>query len=248
VKGVEPLATSLVVPETKFTVSVVSEGMNDMVPRVCTGLVTSAYGNSSINDITTDCSTGPGSSGGPVVIGSLEKDVKLPLQVIGFTRGVRSNAKRDNHQALPMSDAGLQRALRTLLGEPGDVQSVGRPFEIEVLKLNEMGNYCILKYQISNRSKIDIAEMTFSLEYVDKSNRADSSQVSRVEKLGQGQTVAFEQPASLNCRKIREVVLKAVRSVVPTPATVSSGGLLGLFTISSRTGGVRLTRVNGARN
>jgi len=248
VKGVEPLATSLVMPGKNFTVSVVSEGMNDFTPRVCTGLVTSAWGNSSINDITTDCSTGPGSSGGPVIIGSLEKDVKLPLQVIGFTRGVRSNARRDNHQALPMSDAGLQRALRTLLGEPDKVQTVVRPFEIELLKLNEMGNYCILKYQISNRSKIDIAEMTFSLEYVDKFNRADSSQVSRVEKLRNGQTVAFEQPASLNCRQIREVVLKAVRSVIPAPATVPGDGLLGMFTISSSTKGVRLTRVNGVRN
>jgi hypothetical protein len=123
-----------------------------------------------------------------------------------------------------------------------------RPFEIEVLKLNEMGNYCVLKYQISNRSKIDIAEMTFSLEYINKFNRAEGSQVSRVEKLGQGQTVAFEQPGPAKCGKIHEVVLKAVRSVIPAPATVPGEGLLGLFTISSSTKGVRLTRVDGVKN
>ena len=254
VKGAVPLATSLVMPGKDFTVSVVSEGMNDFVPRVCTGQVTSAWGNYSINDITTDCSTGPGSSGGPVIIGSLEKDVKLPLQVIALTRGVRPTAERDNHQALPMSDAGLQRALQTLLGEPGarakpgNAQSVSRPFEIELLKLNEMGHYCVLKYQINNRSKHDISEMTFSLEYINDFNRSAGSQVSRVETLGRGQTVAFEQSASLNCRNIREVVLKAVRSVIPTPTTVPGAGLLGLFTISSSTEGVRLTRVNGMRN
>jgi hypothetical protein len=53
VADVEPFAVSPVVPAIGSAVSVISAGMNDAIPRVCTGEVTTAWGNYSVNDITT---------------------------------------------------------------------------------------------------------------------------------------------------------------------------------------------------
>jgi hypothetical protein len=123
VTGVQPFTISPLAPSVGLTVSVVSEGMNDRTPRVCTGQVTSAWGNYSVNDITTTCSSGPGASGGPIFIGSIEQTPKFPLQAIGLTRGYRFvDAESQNHQALPLSDAEMQNAmgqiLRKLQGQP----------------------------------------------------------------------------------------------------------------------------------
>ena len=61
---VEPFAVSPVVPGMGSAVSVISAGMNDATPRVCTGEITTAWGNYSVNDITTTCTVGPVRQGG----------------------------------------------------------------------------------------------------------------------------------------------------------------------------------------
>jgi hypothetical protein len=123
VADVQPFAISPIAPGVGLTISVVSEGMNDRVPRVCTGQVTSAWGNYSVNDITTTCTSGPGASGGPIFIGSVEQSPEFPLQAIALTRGYRFvDAESQNHQALPLTDGEMQKALgqtlRKLDGQP----------------------------------------------------------------------------------------------------------------------------------
>jgi hypothetical protein len=123
VADVQPFAISPIAPGVGLTVSVVSEGMNDWIPRVCTGQVTSAWGNYSVNDITTTCTSGPGASGGPIFVGSIEQTPKFPLQAIALTRGYRFvDAESQNHQALPLADGEMQKALgqtlRKLNGQP----------------------------------------------------------------------------------------------------------------------------------
>jgi hypothetical protein len=118
VTDVQPFALNYTTPAVGSTISVVSEGMNDLVPRVCTGQVTSAWGNYSVNDITTTCTGGPGSSGGPIFLGAVEEPPQLPLQAIALTRGYRFvDAETKNHQALPLSDGETQKALRQILNK-----------------------------------------------------------------------------------------------------------------------------------
>jgi hypothetical protein len=117
VADVEPFAVSPIVPRIGSAVSVISAGMNDATPRVCTGAVTTTWGSYSVVDITTTCTVGPGSSGGPVVVGALELTPTLPLQALALTMGYRPvDADHRNHVALPLSDPATQKALGQLLG------------------------------------------------------------------------------------------------------------------------------------
>ena len=116
VADVQPFAISPVIPAKDLSVSIVSKGMNDEVPRVCIGQITSAWGNYSVNDITTTCSGGPGSSGGPLFIGPIDQVPKFPLQAIGFTRGYTFlNDGTKSLQALPLMDKEMRSALDQLL-------------------------------------------------------------------------------------------------------------------------------------
>jgi hypothetical protein len=122
VADVEPFAVSPVVPGIGSAVSVISAGMNDATPRVCTGEITTASGNYS--DITTTCTVGPGASGGPVVVGPISLTPKLPLQALALTMGYRPvDADHRNHMALPLSDPATQKALGQLLGKLGQIKS-----------------------------------------------------------------------------------------------------------------------------
>lgn len=124
VADVEPFAVSPVVPGIGSAVSVISAGMNDATPRVCTGEITTAWGNYSAIDITTTCTVGPGASGGPVVVGPIDLTPKLPLQALALTMGYRPvDADHRNHMALPLSDPATQKALDELLGKLGQVKS-----------------------------------------------------------------------------------------------------------------------------
>ena len=124
VADVAPFAVSAVVPRIGSAVSVISAGMNDAIPRVCTGEITTAWGNYSVNDITTTCTVGPGASGGPVVIGPISQTPKLPLQALALTMGYRPvDADNRNHMALPLSDPATQKALGQLLGKLDQIKS-----------------------------------------------------------------------------------------------------------------------------
>jgi hypothetical protein len=124
VADVEPFAVSPVVPGIGSAVSVISAGMNDATPRVCTGEITTAWGNYSAIDITTTCTVGPGASGGPVVVGPIDLTPKLPLQALALTMGYRPvDADHRHHMALPLSDPATQKALGQLLGKLGQIKS-----------------------------------------------------------------------------------------------------------------------------
>ena len=125
VADVAPYAVSPVVPSIGSTVSVISAGMNDAVPRVCTGEITSALGGNSVIDITTTCTVGPGASGGPMVVGPVDLTAKPPLQALGLTMGWRpvDDADHKNHMALPLSDPATQKALGQLLEKLGQIKT-----------------------------------------------------------------------------------------------------------------------------
>ena len=65
-----------------------------------------------MNDIATTCTSGPGASGGPIFVGSIEQTPKFPLQAIALTRGYRFvDAESQNHQALPLADGKMQKGI-----------------------------------------------------------------------------------------------------------------------------------------
>jgi hypothetical protein len=251
-RDVVPLVASTVVPGSNFTVSVLSQGMNDSIPRVCTGVVTSAWGNYSVNDITTDCSTGPGASGGPIVVGSLESDPNFPLKVIALTWGTKSlDAETNNHVGMPISDGELQKALQKLLGNQGqDVKRSSSPyasptFRLALLKLIDSGNSCKVVYGLDNQSNSDLSQMTLSIDYTDDFRQLNGSQITKLEQVHAGETVQFEQTPQMLCRRISEVALNSIRSVAPVVDYSSIESLTQNVTLESHTVNVRMMKFNG---
>jgi len=119
VEGVQPIVTgpSEVLDGTKVTM--VSQGINDMVPRVCIGEVSSSIGNTSVNTFTTSCDTGPGTSGGPILLGPIDQAPRFPQSAIGLTWGYDfpywQVSLGVTHLALPLADAEIQKALKRIL-------------------------------------------------------------------------------------------------------------------------------------
>lgn len=246
-----PLVASTVVPGSNFTVSVLSQGMNDLVPRVCTGVVTSAWGNYSVNDITTDCSSGPGASGGPIIVGSLESNPNFPLKVIGLTKGPKAmDAKTINHMGMPISDGELQKELQKFLGNQGqDKRSsssdASPTFRLALLKLIDSDNSCKVVYNLDNRSNSDLSQMILSFEYTGDLRALNESQITKLEQVHAGETVQFEQTPQMLCRRISEVALNSIRSVAPVVDYSSIESLSQNVTLESHAVNVRMMKFNG---
>jgi hypothetical protein len=95
-------------------IMMVSQGINDFRPRVCVGKVSSSLGNTSVNQFTTTCDTGPGASGGPIIAGDPNKSTEKELTVVGLTWGYEDPYWQQigtAHLAIPLTDRGIQEAL-----------------------------------------------------------------------------------------------------------------------------------------
>ncbi len=87
----------------------VSQGMNDFITRICAGEINETdeqphplnWSKRSLAAFTTDCDTGPGSSGGPVLSGTVASPAAPTA--IGLTLGwIGDPAKSAHHVALPV--------------------------------------------------------------------------------------------------------------------------------------------------
>jgi hypothetical protein len=123
VKDVQPFVsagTSAVREGVKITM--ISAGMNDLVSRVCNGEVSSSLGNTSINAFTTTCDTGPGASGGPVLLTSGNGPEGTTRTAVGMTWGYNlpywKVSAGVTHLAFPLSDDEIQKALRKIQQQP----------------------------------------------------------------------------------------------------------------------------------
>lgn len=124
VDGVDPMVVGTDTIPVGLDVTVISGGMNDFVPRVCKGKVSSLLGNSSINQFTTTCDTAPGSSGGPIIVGEIDGSAQFPLKAVGLTYGYTlpywQVSAGDSHLALPLADVEFRKALKPFLEPNSD--------------------------------------------------------------------------------------------------------------------------------
>jgi hypothetical protein len=122
VQGVEPFELGPANLPLGAAVTVISGGMNDAVPRVCAGALSSKLAVASVSEITTTCSSAPGASGGPTIAGSIDQTTQFPLIAIGLTRGALTpywKASIGNvHNVTPLEDGELMRALEKLGAGP----------------------------------------------------------------------------------------------------------------------------------
>jgi len=249
---VVPLEATNLIPGDNVTVSVLSQGMNDSIPRVCTGLVTAAFGNYGLNEITTDCSTGPGASGGPVIIGSLESTPSLPLKVIALTWGTRSvDAETLNHSGMPISDGELQNALQKLLGNQGHLKAQNAPtiapplFELALQTLIESGGSCRVVYSLDNQFQSDISQISLSIAYTNDYGHPPISQVTKIEKALAGKSLGFEQTIPMLCRRIHEVAINSMHSAVQDIDYSSVESLMQNVALKSHANTIRIMKYNG---
>lgn len=106
--------------DAKMPVAVLSQGMKDSIPRVCRGLINAVMRVATINEFTTNCSTGSGSSGGPILIGSGKQPADVPVDVVGLTYGWTDPYFKPvgpSHRAVPIGDKFVKEALKKLLAE-----------------------------------------------------------------------------------------------------------------------------------
>jgi hypothetical protein len=254
VKDVVPLEPTAVVPGNDVTVSILSQGMNDSVPRVCVGLVTSAVGNYNLNEITTDCSTGPGASGGPVILGSLEPTPNLPLKVIALTWGTTSiDTETINHVGMPISDGELQKALRKVLAEGGQgaagnaAQAVPAMFRLDLENVTEHGDSCKVAYTLSNQSTNDLSRISVSIGYTNVYGHPPVSETTKIEGAHAGKTAEFEQTVPMLCRRLNEVALNAISAATPEIDLSSMEALMRNVTLESHAPTVRMLKYNDAK-
>lgn len=121
VQGVAPLEIGPDMFERKTEVTVLSQGMDDFVPRVCRGSINAILKVSTINEFTTDCDTGLGSSGGLILLGAPQSPHDIPRAVVGLTYGWTDPYFRPvgvSHRAIPTGDKFVREALQKLLQKP----------------------------------------------------------------------------------------------------------------------------------
>ena len=125
VDGVEPYSVGPETLPTGMDITMISQGINDFVPRVCMGHVSTSHGNTSVNEFTTTCDTGPGASGGPVVAGRADEAGKSQRAAIGLTWGYDEPYWQViglAHLAIPIADAEIHKAITELLRETSAIQ------------------------------------------------------------------------------------------------------------------------------
>jgi trypsin-like peptidase len=118
VKDVRPLKVGNRPVSTDANVMMVSQGINDFRPRICVGKISSSLGNTSVNQFTTTCDTGPGASGGPVIEGHPSQSTEEQWTAVGLTWGYEDPYWRQigtAHLAIPLADREIQKALSRIL-------------------------------------------------------------------------------------------------------------------------------------
>jgi V8-like Glu-specific endopeptidase len=116
VKNVRPLKVSNGSLSPDMNVMAVSQGINDFRPRICVGKISSSLGNTSVNQFTTTCDTGPGASGGPVIEG--DPGQSADQQAVGLTWGYEDPYWQQigtAHLAIPLADREIQKALNRIM-------------------------------------------------------------------------------------------------------------------------------------
>ena len=120
VDGVQPYAIATGGIGEKSLITMVSQGTNDFVPRVCIGNVSATLEITNVAEFTTNCSTGPGTSGGPIVAGGIDGINGDWHSVIGLTRGFSEpyyyygRSHIESHVAIPVEDAEIRKAIDSL--------------------------------------------------------------------------------------------------------------------------------------
>jgi hypothetical protein len=126
VDGIMPFDQTPRVIAKDVDVAVISQGMNDTTPRICIGKVTYATSIAIVSDFNTNCDVGPGASGGPVIAVGLDGPTGNLRSAIGLTRGYTGDTNGWQpgwaHLAIPIHDDEIEKALRLMLQQSGNIQ------------------------------------------------------------------------------------------------------------------------------
>lgn len=106
----------------------ISQGTNDFTPRICIGKISATMKITNLSEFTTNCGTGPGTSGGPIVSGGIDGTNGNWHSVVGLTHGIaephygKQLGITTSHVAIPVVDAEIARAIDSLLKSQDTVQ------------------------------------------------------------------------------------------------------------------------------
>lgn len=121
VEGAQPFTVMTDHITKSMDILMVSQGINDFVSRICIGQVSYTLDIASVTDFTTNCDTGPGASGGPVIAGGIDGVNGNRQMAAGVTRGytVNSVGYRPDmaHVAIPTHDPEIEKAIILLQGK-----------------------------------------------------------------------------------------------------------------------------------
>lgn len=102
-------------------IEVLSQGMNDTIPRICKGALDAVSAARNVLYLTSTCSAGPGASGGPVLSLAALAAGDAPRPAIGLTIAIAGSSPDDaRHLAIPI-DLDVMTAAAKLMRDPARV-------------------------------------------------------------------------------------------------------------------------------
>ncbi len=126
VDGVQPYKFASDVIGSGKSITMVSQGTNDTIPRTCVGNVSATLTYGRLIEFTTNCGTGPGTSGGPIIAGRIDSFEGNWHSVVGITRGYTKpyygKTQSPSHVAIPVDNVEIRDAIDSLLKSPTAIQ------------------------------------------------------------------------------------------------------------------------------